>query len=267
MAHDRATLALPDRAILAPIAWVIESGWLPSGAEVVEVGGDAEAAAALADGSAGIALVDPVYWAGRRRELRVVPRSCVGLGHEGGDMLLLSEVRLDGLEKVTVPPSIRGTSAEAVARTLVREYYGVESPLELSEDGAVGGGEGRIVEGADAMRPQSRPYVEDLARAWWVMTGTPWLRALPVERSGAPADSGAEALLREVGVLLAREAETVAAGVARARGGSEDRWLGVVRALSLSYGGEERKGLSALLGAASRLRLCPRVEDVALPRY
>ena len=267
MAHDRATLALPDRAILAPIAWVVGSGWLPSAAEAVEVGGDAEAAAALADGRAGVALVDPVYWAGRRRELRVVPRSCVGLSHGGGDLLLLSEVRLDGLEKVTAPPSIRGTSAEAVARTLVREYYGVESPLQISDEGAVGGGEGRIVEGAEALRAESQPYVEDLARAWWVMTGTRWLRALPVERPDAPPDSGAEALLREVAALLAREAETVAAGVARARGGSEDRWLGVVRALSLAYGGDERKGLSALLAAASRLRLCPRVEDVALPRY
>lgn len=267
MAHDRVTIALPDRAILAPIAWVIGSGWLQSGAEAVAVRGDVEAAVALTDGRGDLALVDPVYWAGRRRDLRVVPRSCVGLSHEGGDMLLLSEVRLDGLEQVTAPPGILGTSEEAVARTLVREYYGVDAPLELSEEGAVGGAAGRIVAGVDAVVPQTQPFVENLARAWWVMTGTPWLRALPVERPDAPPDSGAEALLREVAALLAREAETVAAGVATSRGGSEEQWLGVVRALNLSYGGDERKGLSTLLAAASRLRLCPRVEDVALPRY
>lgn len=266
MVSSPITLAVPRRTILQPLVWVLRSGWLSHFAGVVETEDDAEAASALRSGAASTALLDPVYWARNHSSLRPVPRSAVSLGPEATDLLLLSEVRLDGLERVTAPTSIAGTSEEVVARALVRDYYGVPSPLILTGDGAAAGDEGRIVTGVDALVPQTETFVESLSRAWWVMSGSAWLRALPVELSEAPVEPGLEALLKETARLLIQEAETVAAGLSRA-GGAQDRWLAVVRALSLSYGADERKALSALLARAARLRMCPKIEDVALPRY
>jgi hypothetical protein len=267
MHTDGIIVAAPSRAILRPLLWVLGSGWLPAAVEVLETPDDRAASRALADGRAGLALVDPAHWAWERAALRPVLRSCVALGPAASDLLLLSEVRPDGLERVTAPPALAGTSEEAVAGRLVREYLGVQAPLELAEAGAVGGPEGRIVGPPESLGPQPHEYVEGLSRQWWLLHGAPWVRALPVEAQDAPPDSGAERLLKDAARLLEAEAETAARELARAHGGDEARWLELVRALSFGYGAEERKGLGALLDAAARRRLCPRVEDAALPRY
>lgn len=235
--------------------------------EALDAQDDAAAADALGSGQASVALLDPAYWARARTRFRPVSRSAVSVGPGGTDMWLLGAVRLDGLSHVTAPPDLAGRGEEAVARTLVRDYYGVENPLALRDTGAVGGEEGAIVFDASAMEPQNQPYVESLSRAWWLFSGYPWIRALAVERADAPPDDRAEALLKEAGRLLAQEPETVAASVSSAEGGVEEHWLELVRALSLTYAAEERKGLAALLGYAARLRMCPKLEDTLLPRY
>ncbi len=260
-------VAIPGQPILAPVAWLLDSGWLAVTSEALTTGTDQEASEAVLGGQADIALVDPVYWARSRTRFRPVSRTAVSVTHEANDLLLLSAVRLDGLEAVSAPPALSGRSEEAVARTLVREYYGVEKPLQLSDTGEVRDEEGRIVAGTEALQPQPHEYVESIPRAWWVLSGTPWVRALPVEDASGTPNPQAEAVIKDVARLLTQEAESVAAAVAKAHGGTEEAWLTLVRALNLSYGAEERKGLSALLAAAARLRLCPKVEDIALPRY
>ena len=267
MTGERLTVAIPSRTILLPIEWVLQSGWLPSDPRVLSVDTDQAAARALEQNEAVVALVDPLYWARRRGELRPVVRTAVSLGPDGTDLVLLSAVRLDGLEQVTAPESLAGTSAEAVARTLVRDYYGVEAPLRLTQTGRVGGEEGRIVADTDALSPQPYEFVENLSRAWWVMSGTPWVRALPVQSNTAPVDAQVESLFKEIARLLSQQSETVAHALAGSHGGSEEKWLDLVTALRLSYGAEERKSLSEVLRRASRLRLSPTVDDSALPRY
>lgn len=267
MGNDRFSLVMPRRAILQPLAWVLRSGWLASDPEVIEVESDGAAVEALLERRAAVAIIDPVVWVSLRARLRPVARASVSLRPEATDMLLLSEVRLDGLERVTAPPAIAGTTEEVLARTLVRDYYGVTAPLDLTEKGIVEGEEGRIVAGVETFTLQPYTHVESLSRAWWVMSGTPWVRALPVEAADAPVSPTAEALLGEAARLMGEQTETVARELAREQGGAEDMWLALLRGYNLAYGAEERKGLSALLASAARLRMCPRVEDVALPRY
>lgn len=262
------SIAIPrQRTVLLPVIWMLRSGWLAADPQLLELEDDREVGGAVLEGRARIALLDPVHWARDRGAFRPVLRSSVTLGPGGSDMLLVGEVRLDGLERVSAPPMPGGTSEETVARALVREYLGVSEPLQIGQEGGVGGEEGRIVTGIQALSPQPYEYVEGVARAWWITSGAPWVRALPVEAATAPANGEAEALLKEIGRLLDQQAETVAAGLSREHGGEEARWLELVRALTLAYGAEERKGLSELLARAARMRLCPRVEDVALPRY
>jgi hypothetical protein len=261
------SIAMPRRTALLPVAWVLRSGWLPSEPELLELEDDGAVGRALLEGRAPLALLDPLHWARDRSAFRPVPRTAVTLGPGGSDMLLLGEVRLDGLERVTAPPLPPRTNEEAVPRALVREYLGVSEPLGVGQEGTVSGEEGRIVTGTDALTEQPYEYVESLSRMWWILSGAPWVRALPVEAASTPPGGDAESLLREIARLLDQQGETVAAGLAREHGGEEGRWLALVRALGLSYGAEERKGLSALLAQAARLRLSPRVEDASLPRY
>ncbi len=261
------TVVLTRRAALAPIAWVFGSGWLEADARALVVDDDASVMRALTQGDASIALVEPASWARNRAEVRVIPRTAVTLGPGGTDALLLGAVRLDGLERVTGPVELGGTTEEAVARYLVRDYYGIAAPLVLQESGTIEGDAGRIMSGDAAMSAQQAPYAESLSRAWWIASGAPWVRALAVEAADSQADTNAEALFRDIGRLLREQGETVAQGLSRERGGEEDRWQHVVDALGLGYGLDERKGLSALLAHAARLRLCPRLEDTLLPRY
>lgn len=261
------TIALPRRTVLAPVAWVLRSGWLGTDPEIIEAEDDDAVAAALSGGAADAGLLDPLAWARDRAAFRPVPRTAVALGPGGTDMLLAGAVRLDGLERVTAPPLPPRTSEEAAARAVVREYLGVQEPLGVGQEGSVAGEEGGIVTAPEALREQPHEHVESVSRAWWIMTGTPWVRALAVEPARAEPSPEIEPLFREIGRHLEQQAETVAAGLARERGGDEERWLDLVRALTLRYGAEERKGLSALLTRAARLRLAPKVEDAALPRY
>lgn len=267
MATDSVVVAIPRRTVLYPIAWVLRSGWINTQAEVLDLDDDGAAAHAVSAGEATVALLDPLQWARQRVRFRPVPRVAVALGPTGTDMQLLSAVRLDGLERITSPQLPRRTSEEAVPRTLVREYYGLSESLQFHESGRVEGPEGRIVTGMDALRNQQCEFVESLSKAWWIMSGTPWVRALAVEAADTPPNPGSEKLLKEVDRLLGEQEETVAAELAREHGGQEDRWLELVRALGLSYGAEERKALASLLTHAARLRLAPRVDDAALPRY
>ena len=261
------TVAMPRRTALLPVGWVLGSGWLSREARVLELGDDDAAARALAEGSADLALLDPLFWARSRASYRPVPRSAVSLGPGGSDMLLVGRVRLDGLERVASSPLPPRTSEEVVARALVREYLGISEPLVIGEGGAVEGEQGGIVAGVDALTEQPYEYVESASRAWWITSGGPWVRALAVERPDSPPAPDAEALLKDVARLLGEQGESVAAALGREHGGEEARWLELLRALNLAYGAEERKGLSTLLARAARLRLAPRVEDAALPRY
>ncbi len=129
------------------------------------------------------------------------------------------------------------------------------------------GEEGRIVSGDDAMTAQQAPHAESLSRAWWIANGTPWVRALAVESATSEPDPNAETVFKEIGRLLREQGETVASGLCREHGGEQERWQHLVDAVGLGYGMDERKGLSALLAHAARLRLCPRLEETLLPRY
>lgn len=264
---DPTILSMPRHTVLLPLAWVLRSGWVSVSADILEVDDDEAAVRALTAGSCSLALIDPLHWARNRAALRPVPRTAVTLGPGGSDMHLLSSVRLDGLERVTTPQLPPGTGEEAVARTLVREYYGVSEPLREAEEGRVEGEEGRLVTGAEALRDQPFEFVESLSKAWWITSGTPWVRALVVERAGDAPEPTSESLLKEIERHLREQADTVATALARQYGGAEQRWLDLIQALSLSYGAEERKGLGTLLAQAARLRLAPRVDDAALPRY
>ncbi len=268
MSAERLLVVAPDRPVLAPILWVLRSGWLPQDAQAVTVPGDAESVAALAADPTGVALVDPACWARQRQALRPVLRTAVSLGPHGTDLLLLSRVRLDGLEAVTAPASLERTSDGAVVRALAREFYGVPQPVAFSVTYAhTGEPAGRIAYVTATEATGSYPHVESIARAWWLLTGGPWVRAMAVQAGEAPQSALAEAVFRETARVLKQEHESVARGVAGEHGGSEERWLDIIRGLSLGYGADERKGLSALLARASRAGLCPKLEDAQLPRY
>ncbi|MDQ3328861.1 MAG: hypothetical protein M3506_10110 [Chloroflexota bacterium] len=261
------TVVLTRRAALAPVAWVLGSGWLDSDVRALPVEDDAAVMRALTQGDASLALIEPASWARNRTEVRIIPRVAVTLGPGGTDALLLGAVRLDELERVTGPVEIGGTAEEAVARSLVRDYYGILAPVVLQESGMIEGEEGRIVSGNTAMAAQDAPYAESLSRAWWIASGMPWVRALALEAATDEPDPNAEALFKEIGRLLREQGETVASGLCREHGGEEERWRHLVDAVGLDYGLDERKGLAALLAHAARLRLCPRLEETLLPRY
>ncbi len=156
---------------------------------------------------------------------------------------------------------------DRLARTLVRDFYGVWEALRLEERGRVEDAEGRVAAEVEALTSQPYEHVESLSAAWWLMQGVPLVRGLFVEPVKARPVDGVREALTGAARLMSEHAETAARDLSRRHGGEEERWLGLVNALALTYGPEERKALSLLLMAASRSRMCPHPRDIELPRY
>lgn len=213
-----------------------------------------------------LALVDPLIWADSHTDLRTLPGVAVSLGSGGSDMALLSKIRLDGLLHVIASSEIRNSSDETMARIITRDYYGIRERIEFDEQSS-DDTTGLIVSGHDALSSQAYEHVEPFAKAWWIMTGSPWVRALLVgsARVSNEQDAEATAVFSEIATALDRYADTVARDAQRSIGGEEEHWLRLIRAISFRYGPEERSGLRRLLDPAARMRMCVRVQERDLP--
>jgi hypothetical protein len=92
------------------------------------------------------------------------------VSHHTGDIRLWTANRPDEVEHATVSLDGVSRTAEALARATIFHFFGIDV---IGWDRLSPDGEASVREGAAALTPVSSGYLSDLARAWFIMSGSP----------------------------------------------------------------------------------------------
>jgi chorismate dehydratase len=233
---------------LLPLMYPLEAGWvLPPGPPIAwEDLPPSELLARLDAGDLDGALVPPVAYARRRRQLELLPG--VGLASEGptAAAVLRSAQRADLLDRqaIRLPAPLLDDAGATLMAVLLRPYFGVDArlldPDTVAPEGMPLGGTVLTGDAAVADRrpwllydaylqtieppdaPQRRTpaapvlapdpatvgYSTDLSAAWWVFTGVPLVWSLGVVRQALAAQDREMATQLGAGFAAARRAAT-----------------------------------------------------------
>ncbi len=120
-----------------------------------------------------------------------------------GPIAMRTPVRPDGVEDTVVRLLDVGPTAEMVARALLRPYFGITATSFATSDQSPGAALAEVVilDGASALNQPESGYQEDLARAWFVLTGQSLVShvvAVGLHAQVRGADAELEALRRAV---------------------------------------------------------------------
>ncbi len=115
------------------------------------------------------------------------PEVGISVRHRGV-VALQSAVRPDELERPSIWIRTTGPTAELLARATVAQYFGFRPRAWVDESGA-GDAEVVIVDEASAIGPLESGFREDLTRAWFVLTGLPFVTHLLAVPKSADADT------------------------------------------------------------------------------
>ncbi len=159
------TCLIDDSLTTAVFSYPVAQGWVvPKGLEVVP-GLTAEMVAARNT----CALIGSVEAALLLDRFAVVTDVAL-VSHHTGDIRLWTANRPDEVEHATV--SLNGVSrtAEALARATIFHFFGIDV---IGWDRRAPEGEVVVREGAAALRPVESGYLNDLVRAWFILSGAP----------------------------------------------------------------------------------------------
>jgi predicted solute-binding protein len=295
-------LALPDEATLLPLTAGLRLGWVVSPVPTRWVTA-AQAEAEAGDGA--VTLASPLAYA-RLAATHVVVGDVAVAGEPRGAVALATEQRPDELGDVEIDVRDATPAAEALARILRALHFGAGGLWKMTREPSPGA-TARLAEGdaalplltaaeqaaADAARAEvaaqraaadaapgdeaaereapARPggYVEDLARAWFVLTGLPWVSHLLLAPQAVALDRPAE-LAGVVGALRdslqrGREQETVVVAEAAARLGLPTRALrDFYRLRRYQLGEREQQALSVFYQRAARYAGLPAAPELRI---
>jgi predicted solute-binding protein len=159
-------ILLHDTLVTAPYIVPARLGW-------IESPGPIEPVARLRGGDVGpddVALVPSAEAASLQESHQVVPDVAVIAAGEGA-VAMRVPVRPDEIESTPVRLYDASGAAEILARATLQPFYGID-PTEWTSDDAASA-QVVIVEGAEALREPEAGMAEDLARAWFILTGHP----------------------------------------------------------------------------------------------
>ncbi len=210
-------LGLSNDVDLAPLFFPWEAGWvLPPAGIVTENRPLFELEKGLLDGSLDVAPVSPLTYVSHQAQLRIIPTPVRAFDVAADSIFLISLKRLDQLERVRVAISPNSQTGEAILKIIAPAYYGIvpECFGTTSEAAALEALQGLseicVLTGESAMRAvgwaKSKGYfVEDLTKAWWIMTGLPLPIYLFAVRTGwISQEPAATSLIRSLMLTFRR---------------------------------------------------------------
>jgi chorismate dehydratase len=178
-------LGLTSDIDFAPLFFPLEAGWaaLPNGV-TTRTEDPARLEKALLAGQLDIAPVNPVLYATHTGSLSLLPYPVKATDLASDSIFFISTKRPDQLDQATVAVSPNSQTGETLLKILAGKYYGLNprpfpvpseaAALEALQDQA----DTCIISGEAAMRAAGWAkakghFVEDLTKAWWIMTGLP----------------------------------------------------------------------------------------------
>ncbi len=160
----------------APYWMPVERGWVEPESEVVI--SDAPSAADLR-AHVGVMLVDTLL-ASTALESSVILTNHAIASESISLLTMVTSERPDGIESAVVAAPGVSLTGRAVAEIVIPEFYGINISGWL-DTAATAGPESLVVtEGAEALLPSGTEsdFHEDLGRAWFLMTETPFISHL-----------------------------------------------------------------------------------------
>ncbi|HEX2916159.1 MAG TPA: MqnA/MqnD/SBP family protein [Chloroflexia bacterium] len=178
-------LGISKDADMAVLFFPFEAGWVdpPNGTSLISKP-LADLEKDLLEGALDVAPVSPVTYARNYSRLRLLPTPVRAFDLAADSVFLFSRKRLDFIDQVKVAVSPNSSLGEAILQIIAPKYYGITPEIVYSPSEAAalealqGQTEVSIVSGEAAMRAagwaKAKGYfVEDLTKAWWIMTGLP----------------------------------------------------------------------------------------------
>lgn len=202
-------LGLTADVDFAPLFFPLEAGWagLPNGV-TTRTDDPARLEKALLDGQLDIAPVNPVLFATHSSTLSLLPYPVKATDIASDSIFFISTKRPDQHDTASVAVSPNSQTGETLLKILAAKYYGLApKPFPVASEAAAlealqGMADTCIISGEAAMRAagwaKARGYfVEDLTKAWWIMTGLPLpTYLLAVRKEWARTDPEATNLAR-----------------------------------------------------------------------
>ncbi len=220
-----------------------------------------EVARRVAEGEADFALM-PVAAAATIGDLRIVRGCAIGARGAVRSIVIVAERPIDTLDELAVDLSSR--TSVVLARLVLRarsrgrepRLFGATAKEAIA---TVSGSRGALIIGDPALEIEGRfPHALDLGRAWWELTGLPFVFAAWCGPIGA-LSPGDESLLAGAKIAGLDRRDAIADDHAVRTGLSSASLRAYLReAIRYDLGDDERRGLERFYDEAARAGLLPR---------
>jgi hypothetical protein len=162
------TILIDDTLVTAQIAVPFSEGWMDSPVEVSVRPNLRASDVEPAD----VALL-PVPEATLLTETHVIAPEVAVIFDGIGPIAMRTPIRPDGVEETIVRLLETGPTAEVVMRALLRPYFGITATRFASADDDPRASEAQVVvvDGAMGLEQPESGFQDDLARAWFILTG------------------------------------------------------------------------------------------------
>lgn len=246
-------LLLDDTLATLPYMLPLVEGWIAAG----DLRPERRTALRAADLEPGDAALLPLPEAALLPEPFGIVPGIAAIADGVGAYALRTPVRPDEIEGATVRLLDVSPVGVVLARATVGPYFGIAPIVWTTE--ADPAAQAVVVEGLAALRPVEGGFSEDLARAWFILTGLPVVSHV----LAAPVDLEATARERLVATLTAaREMAQARRQEWRAELAADDTALrdgieSVYRAERYTLEPEDRRAMVALLSHGARGTIYP----------
>lgn len=208
------TLRIEQSLMTAPIWIPIREGWVETDVDV-----DIREGLTTDDISTGDVALIPGPIAPGLGSTHFIDPSVAIVVAQVSPIAMRTSVRPDGVEETPIRLLGTGATAEVLLRALLRPYFGITASTFVTsdDDPAAADAQVVVVDGILGLMEPEAGFQEDLAKAWFVMTGAAIVHAVTVVGVEAEArGAGAELeLLKEaarIGVERRRDVRGIIAG-------------------------------------------------------
>lgn len=258
------TILIERRLGAAPFWMPVERGWIEPDVpvEIVEAPSPSDVR-----GHRGLALVDALL-ASTALERSVIVRDFAVTADQISLLTMVTFDRPDGVERAVVSAPGVSLTGRALAEIVIPTFYGIEiigwpeEPVEVGPESIL------ITEDAAALLPSTDEahYHEDLGRAWFLLTDTPFVSHVCI----APADMYAEdrealvagaRVLRDCLAASEEQRRMLRRNISRDHGIDRELVVDVFDGLGFELTEDAREGLVTLYHRAGVLRRTGPIDD------
>lgn len=239
------SILLDDSLVTSFVTAPFREGWLPDARDVEIRPGLRAEDVGLDD----VALLSIAESTRLTKTHLIEPRVAVVLDGTG-PIAIRTPVRPDSVEDTSVRLLDAGPTAELATRALLKAYFGIVGTSFVSADSDEGAdAQVVVVDGAEGLREPEAGHQEDLARAWFVLTGNALVShvmVVGVELEARGSGNGVEVVIEAIATGVARRRD-VRQALADAHNLERDRLAEFTNRIRYELGPDDRRSAANLV--------------------